>query len=163
MSAPPFSHVWGRRVGLTYEFGALGQAGVVKPIVGCLGPLLAAMDPAQWPGASKAFNLLLNLSLDHRPKIRKAAIRSLVEVLAVIKATEAQAPATQAVYRGKCIVKRGSFFEASFPAHRSISVKPYTFMIVIFLCDRVFVETSAHFQHGVTSASLAATETLLCI
>ncbi len=79
----------------------------MKPVAGCLGPFLAAMDPKQWPGATRPFNLLLSLTLDSRPKVRKVAKNSIIEALAVLQSTEVHAAATQAVFKGKLLCRTG--------------------------------------------------------
>jgi hypothetical protein len=84
---------------LTEVYGRV-KGNIVKPVLGCLGPVLAAMEPGEWPAAVKSFNLLVRLVLDGRPKVRKAAQSSLLEVLATIQRTPAAASGTDAIHRG---------------------------------------------------------------
>ncbi|PRW60392.1 ARM repeat superfamily [Chlorella sorokiniana] len=66
-----------------------GEAAVVKNAVPCLGQLLAAHNPADWPSAIRPFNMLLSLSLDSRAKVRRAAQSAVGDVLAGLQAAPA--------------------------------------------------------------------------
>jgi len=64
------------------------DAPLLRPSIGCLEALLLAQDSAAWGlsdaeiGPRRAVAGLLNLSLDHRPKVRKRALEALKTVLA---------------------------------------------------------------------------------
>ncbi|KAI9775807.1 MAG: hypothetical protein M1839_000858 [Geoglossum umbratile] len=63
------------------------EAPLLKPAIGCLESLLTAQDSAGWQlppsqiGPRRAIAGLLNLAVDHRPKVRKRAQDALTKVL----------------------------------------------------------------------------------
>jgi hypothetical protein len=79
---------------------ACKQAPTVKAAMQCLGQLLAAMDPTNWPAAAAPWALLLSFLTDARPKVRKRAAASAEEVLAALQGTPALAPASEALAAG---------------------------------------------------------------
>jgi hypothetical protein len=46
------------------------QAPAAKAGLGCLGTVLAAVEPGAWPAAAPGFQLLLSFLTDARPKVR---------------------------------------------------------------------------------------------
>jgi len=66
---------------------AEADAPLLRPSIGCLESLLVAQDSAAWElsqtqiGPRRAMAGLLNLSVDHRPKIRKRAQEAITKVL----------------------------------------------------------------------------------
>ena len=68
-----------------------------------MGYVTAAVNPAEWAPALRAFTLLLQYSTDGRPKVRKRAQYSLVDVLAALQATAALPGASDAVLRGTLV------------------------------------------------------------
>ncbi|KIY94702.1 hypothetical protein MNEG_13261 [Monoraphidium neglectum] len=61
---------------------ARDQAPVVKGAIQCLGTVLAAAEPGSWAAAAPAWQLLLGFLTDGRPKVRRRAVASCLEVLA---------------------------------------------------------------------------------
>jgi hypothetical protein len=59
---------------------------VAKGGLQCLGAVLSAADPASWAAAAPAWQLLLGFLTDARPKVRRRAVASAVEVLAAAQA-----------------------------------------------------------------------------
>lgn len=63
------------------------DAPLLRPAIGCLESLLVAQDAAAWAlppnqaGPRRAVAALLNLALDHRPKVRKRAQEALTKLL----------------------------------------------------------------------------------
>lgn len=80
------------------------QAGTLRPALACLGYVTAAVNPAEWAPALRPFTLLLQYSTDGRPKVRKRAQYSLVDVLAALQGTAALQGASDAVLRGMLVV-----------------------------------------------------------
>ena len=76
------------------------QASPLKPMLSCLATVTAAVDPREWASAVRPFGLLLGLSLDERPKVRKRAQEGVIGVLAAVQGTSAAEPAGSAVARG---------------------------------------------------------------
>jgi hypothetical protein len=72
---------------------------VSKAALQCLGQVLSALDPSNWAAALAPFSLLLSFSTDARPKVRRRAQTSLVEVLASIRGGPAAQPAGDALLR----------------------------------------------------------------
>ena len=77
------------------------QAGAVKAAAAALGQILAAMGPDDWPAAGGPFNRLLELSIDPRPKIRRAAHSGIANTLAAINHLPVAEPASQALLKGR--------------------------------------------------------------
>ncbi len=82
-------------------YGGL-QASTLKPVLSCLATVTAAADPREWASAVRPFGLLLGLSLDERPKVRKRAQEGIVDVLAAVQGTPAADLAAASVLRGTC-------------------------------------------------------------
>lgn len=76
------------------------QAGTLRAALACLGYITAAVRPTEWAPALRPFTLLLQYSTDARPKVRKRAQYSLVDVLAALQGTPALQGASDAVLRG---------------------------------------------------------------
>ena len=63
------------------------EAPLLRPAIGCLESLLCAQNAAAWAlpqseiGPRRAVAGLLNLAVDHRPKVRKRALEALTKVL----------------------------------------------------------------------------------
>ena len=81
------------------------QAGALRAAISSLGQITAAMDTSSWPSAAGPFNRLLGLSLDARPKVRRAAQSALVGTLRAIQGTPAMSPASEAILRGEHLSK----------------------------------------------------------
>ena len=75
------------------------QAASLKGALSCLGTVVAALDPGNWPLAARPFQVLLAYVLDLRPKVRKRAQSSLQAVLAAIQATPAIGAASDSVLK----------------------------------------------------------------
>lgn len=73
---------------------------MLKPALACLARVTAAADPGEWPRAVQPYSLLLQLSLDERPKVRKRAQEGVAAVLAAQQGTPAAGPASDAILRG---------------------------------------------------------------
>lgn len=69
-------------------------------MLSCLATVTAAVDPREWASAVRPFGLLLGLSLDERPKVRKRAQEGVIGVLAAVQGTSAAEAAGSAVARG---------------------------------------------------------------
>ena len=76
------------------------QATVVRPALGSLGQVTAAVEPVEWPSAARPFAQLLHYSLDGRPKVRKRAQAAVLNVLAAAQGTSALPSASEAVLKG---------------------------------------------------------------
>ena len=76
------------------------QATVVRPALGSLGQVTAAVEPVEWPSAARPFAQLLRYSLDGRPKVRKRAQAAVLNVLAAAQGTAALPSASEAVLKG---------------------------------------------------------------
>lgn len=63
--------------------------------------ITAAVNPAEWAPALRPFTLLLRYSTDARPKVRKRAQYSLVDVLAALQGSPALQGANDAVLKGQ--------------------------------------------------------------
>ena len=77
------------------------QAGTLRSALHCLSYITAAVNPAEWAPALRAFTLLLRYSTDARPKVRKRAQYGLVDVLAALQNTPALQGASDAVLNGQ--------------------------------------------------------------
>jgi ribosomal RNA-processing protein 12 len=75
------------------------QASVAKSALQCLGQVLSALDPANWAAALAPYSLLLAFTTDARPKVRKRAQASLVEVLAAARGGPAAGATSEALLR----------------------------------------------------------------
>ncbi|BDA46153.1 RRP12-like protein [Coccomyxa sp. Obi] len=75
------------------------QASTLKPVLSCLATVTAAVDPREWASAVRPFGLLLGLSLDERPKVRKRAQEGIIDVLAAVQGTPAADSAAASVLR----------------------------------------------------------------
>ncbi len=73
------------------------QAATVKVALRCLGQVLCAMEPSNWPAAAAPWALLLSFATDTRPKVRKCAVGSAQEVLGSVQRTAAHKPASEAI------------------------------------------------------------------
>jgi len=62
-----------------------GSSKCLRSATSCLCQVLAASDPQDWMPAVPAFNMVLNLSLDKRPKVRRRAQAGIEEVLASLQ------------------------------------------------------------------------------
>lgn len=65
--------------------GTTGGGKCLRSATSCLCQVLAASDPQDWMPAVPAFNMVLNLSLDKRPKVRRRAQAGIEEVLASLQ------------------------------------------------------------------------------
>jgi len=77
------------------------QAGTLRAALACLSYITAAVNPTEWAPALRPFTLLLRYSTDARPKVRKRAQYSLVDVLAALQGTPALQGASDAVLKGE--------------------------------------------------------------
>ncbi|DBA66455.1 TPA: hypothetical protein ACH3X2_002431 [Trebouxia sp. C0005] len=75
------------------------QAGTLRAALACLSYITAAVNPTEWAPALRPFTLLLRYSTDARPKVRKRAQYSLVDVLAALQGTPALQGASDAVLK----------------------------------------------------------------
>ena len=66
-----------------------------------MGYITAAVTPTEWAPAIRPFTTLLRYSTDARPKVRKRAQSSLVDVLAALQGTPALQGASDAVLKGE--------------------------------------------------------------
>jgi len=83
------------------------QAPACKAALQCLGQVLSAVEPGSWHAASVGFQLLLSFNTDARPKIRKRATSSVIDMLAAAQTCPGNlAAASEAVltrkYRVMC-------------------------------------------------------------
>ena len=83
-----------------------------------LGQITAAQDPTDWASAMEPFTLLLKLSLDPRPKVRRAAHGAVRDTLAALQALQAAGNACETVLKGEhscfeSLITRISGFRAS--------------------------------------------------
>ncbi len=72
----------------------------MRPALGSLGQVTAAVEPVEWPSAARPFAQLLRYSLDGRPKVRKRAQAAVLNVLAAARGTSALPSASEAVLKG---------------------------------------------------------------
>lgn len=79
------------------------QAGTLRAALACLSYITAAVNPTEWAPALRPFTLLLRYSTDARPKVRKRAQYSLVDVLAALQGTPALQGASDAVLKGELV------------------------------------------------------------
>ena len=66
-----------------------------------MGYITAAVTPTEWAPALRPYTTLLRYSTDARPKVRKRAQSSLVDVLAALQGTPALQGASEAVLKGE--------------------------------------------------------------
>lgn len=93
----------------------------MRVAVDALGQITAAMDPADWPSAAGPFNRLLGISLDARPKVRRAAHSAVAAALTAIKDSPAINPASQALLKGISLLLLETYF-AFLHTHRCASI-----------------------------------------
>lgn len=79
------------------------QAGAARSGILCLGQVLCALDPTNWPAAVSPFTLLLSFTLDERPKVRKQSHTSTFELTASLQRTPSLGPCSEAIL-GLCKV-----------------------------------------------------------
>ena len=60
---------------------------MAKGAIQCLGAVLSAAQPDAWAAAAPAWQLLLGFLTDARPKVRRRAVSSCLEVLAAAQAS----------------------------------------------------------------------------
>ena len=75
------------------------QAASLKGALSCLGTVVAALDPGNWPLAARPFQVLFAYVLDLRPKVRKRAQSGVQAVFAAIQATPAIGAASDTVLK----------------------------------------------------------------
>lgn len=77
------------------------QAPLAKAALLNLSQLLAAMDSSAWLQAVPAVNQLLVFAMDARPKVRKRAAQSLLEMMAGLQHSPALGAASDLIAKGK--------------------------------------------------------------
>ena len=87
------------------------QAGTLRAALACLGNITAAVSPTEWAPALRPFTLLLRYSTDVRPKVRKRAQSSLVDVLAALQGAPALHGASHAICKGQLALIAASVFD----------------------------------------------------
>ena len=101
----------------------------MRPALGSLGQVTAAVEPVEWPSAARPFAQLLRYSLDGRPKVRKRAHAAVLNVLAAAQGTSALPAASEAVLKGVCHVKWSVAAHEGTKATTLLSVMSHQFSI----------------------------------